>query len=1000
MIINRRDFLKAFTAGGAMLALNPLVFAQRYGQKADSPLMPGALFKSPYQQPVWKDTDVVVIGSSTAGVAAALAAAEAGCRVFVVSPFSYMGEDVCGTFRFWPEARESRSMLFSRVFPGGVAPYPLHVKRVLESELIAHGVEFVYCSFISNIITDACGRLAGVCIGNRSGQQVIRAKAVIDTTHTATVARIAGVPFHDFKPGIHRFRFVTVGNSEKSDPAIKSSRRIFPAFNVNNKSHHAWEHLIDIELKDDTYATLMAAEQQIRDITWDVDQTDSADNPYYIPPSYVKGSDPFRTDKYSNLFVLGPCSGVDRKEVEALMEPARYMELGEQVGAKAAEEVAAAGAIDELFIRPLAEKGDQAGEVSLYSPFRFYSPLAVANYQGGAIPVLGEYDVVVAGGGTAGAPAAISAARKGAKTLLLEYLHGLGGISTFGFIGRYTAGYRKGFTAEIDEAMQTIAPADHPRHIKKDSSDWPVDWKAEWYRKEVLKAGGEIWFQVIAGGVVKNGNTVEGIVVYTPYGQGIIRCKRLIDSTGSADLAIAAGADFEYTGKHSLAIQGAGLGKYDPGDHYNNTDWTFVDDSDVVDVTRLFIQCKIKHQGNYDIGKLPQTRERRRIIADYNVSVFDMINQRTYDDTISYPISSFDTHGFTEDIYFTVRPPERKARYDVKLPIRSLMPKGMDNILVTGLGCGSHRDAMPVIRMQPDLQNQGYAVGLAAAESINQGVTFRNLDMRKVQKQLVEKGNLPAEVLAEGNDYGISVKEMEEIMNLIPNNYEGLEKVLAFPEVSVPLLKKWYKRAPEKDKHYYANILCMMKDPVGWNSVLNQVKGFKEWDKGWNYRGMHQFGYSVSRLDNYVMALGYTGRKEVIPELLRLCAALTPESEFSHVRAVSIAAESLGSREFAAPLHDLLMKEGMSGHHISDQMDATSKLTLNIIDNVYILEDNLRNMALKELYLAKALYKCGDVDGTAKKILTDYAEGLEGHYARFAHEVLSERLWCHAVRHL
>ena len=711
-----------------MLALDPFLFAKRYGDEQVSPLAGRAFFKAPYQQPVWKDADVVVIGSTTGGIAAALEAAEVGAKVFVVSPLSYMGEDVCGSFRYWPSVRDSKSALFRKVFPGGIAPYPLHVKSTLENELINHGVEFVYCSFVSNVLTDSDGRLAGVCIGNRSGQQVIRAKAVIDTTHNAAVARMAGIPFHPFKPGNHKFRFTVVGNQEKNDSSIISARKIYPAFNVKNFSHHVWEYEVNLPLKDDSYASLMQAEQKLRDITWDVDQTDSSDIPYYIPSSYLKGADPFRTEKYPNLFVLGPCSAVDRAEVESWMEPARFMEYGESIGKIAAEAASDFGAYGDIRIEPLVKSGDKYGEISLSSPFRFYAPLALASYEGGGIPVIGEYDVVVAGGGTAGAPAAISAARKGVKTLLLEYLHGLGGISTFGFIGRYTAGYRKGFTAEVDEAMQTIAPADHPRHIKKDSSDWPLDWKAEWYRKEVLKAGGDIWFQTIAGGVLKNNGKIEGVIVYTPFGQGLIRCKRLIDSTGSADLAIVAGSAYEYTGKDSLAVQGAGLGKYDPGDHYNNTDWTFVDDHDILDVTRLFIQCKIKNQGNYDIGKLPQTRERRRIKADYNVSVFDMINQRTYSDTISYHISSFDTHGFTEDVYFTVRPPERKAWYDVNLPLRSLLPQGLDNILVTGLGCGSHRDAMPVIRMQPDLQNQGYAAGLAAAESVIHDTPFRELD--------------------------------------------------------------------------------------------------------------------------------------------------------------------------------------------------------------------------------------------------------------------------------
>jgi flavin-dependent dehydrogenase len=991
MIYSRRDFMKALAAGGSLFAFDP-VYALAKGEEKIQPLsLPfDFIYNAPYQQAVWRDTDIVVIGSATGAVAAALSAAKAGARVFVVSSYPYPGEDICASFRFWPKERQGNSVLFRQLFPTTIAPYPLHVKSVLENELLAHGVEFVYSSFVSNVITDPQGRLAGVCVNNRSGQQLIRAKVLIDATHHASVARLAGVPFHPFKAGEQLFRFVVVGNKEANDPAIVRTRKIYPAFNVGGKSHTAWEYELKLPLQEDSYASLMEAEQKIRGITWDADQTDSADTPWYIPTSYMNSRLSCQPDGVSNLFVLGPCSAVRREDIDRFLEPSRYMEQGEDIGKKAAAVASGLSTTTALCIRPLVKKGVSEGGISFFSPFRSYPPLAMAHYAGGGIPVVGDYDVVVVGGGTAGAPAAISVARKGVKILVIEYLHGLGGIGTLGFIGRYTAGYRKGFTEEIDKAMQTMAPPQHPRHIKKDSSEWPLDWKAEWYRKEIRRAGGDIWFHTIACGVWKQEGCIRGIIVHTPFGEGIVRCKCVIDSTGSADIAIAAGSSFEYTGKDSLAIQGAGLGKFDPGDHYNNTDWTFVDDTDILDVTRLFIQGKMKNQGNYDIGKLPQTRERRRIIADYNVSVFDMMNHRTYRDTISYHKSNFDTHGFTEDIYFTIKPPEgHETSLEVKLPLRSLLPKGLENILVTGLGAGAHRDAMPIIRMQPDLQNQGYSAGIIAAESILQNKAIRRLDIRNIQRQLVEKGTLPADVLQEDDHYSIPISELQETIARIPDHYNGLEKILAFPEKAIPLLKKMYKKVPESERIYYANILCMLRTSIGWEIVLEQVKAFAHWDKGWNYRGMHQFGFSVSRLDNYVMALGYSGRKEVIPELLRLAGQLTPQSDFSHIRALSIAACLLASEAFKPILSRLLRAEGMTGYHLADGQEATEKIILNTIDSVYVLEDSLRNKSLKELYAAKALFLCGDDEGLAKQLLENYATGLEGHYARFAGEVLN-----------
>ena len=47
-----------------------------------------------------------------------------------------------------------------------------------------------------------------------------------------------------------------------------------------------------------------------------------------------------------------------------------------------------------------------------------------------------------------------------------------------------------------------------------------------------------------------------------------------------------------------------------------------------------------------------------------------------------------------------------------------------------------------------------------------------------------------------------------------------------------------------------------------------------------------------------------------------------------------------------------------------------------------------RQNALRELTLARALYRCGDHDRLAEKILNDYTRDLRGHFARHAKAVL------------
>lgn len=65
-----------------------------------------AVNQSAREIPVAYDVDVVVVGGSSAGVAAAVAAAKQGAKVFVAAPRPYLGEDLCATYRLWLEPGE------------------------------------------------------------------------------------------------------------------------------------------------------------------------------------------------------------------------------------------------------------------------------------------------------------------------------------------------------------------------------------------------------------------------------------------------------------------------------------------------------------------------------------------------------------------------------------------------------------------------------------------------------------------------------------------------------------------------------------------------------------------------------------------------------------------------------------------------------------------------------------------------------------------------------
>ncbi len=866
---------------------------------------------------------------------------------------------------------------------------PLHVKKTLDRTLLDAGVTFLYSCYPTEVLRDEKGQLAGVVMANRAGRQAVKAKVIIDATPRATVARMAGAQFSPYPAGTtQKFERIVVGGEVKQAPGLAGKKVgvSFPAV-PEKRGTDFISYEIEVPMKDDSFAAFNQAESMARTLTYSPDQPVDTEELFQVPPDPVKAMkaaegpwkgvealplDVFRPEGQPRLFVLGGCADVSRDDAARLLRPPALMAAGERVGAAAATEAKDLPTLGKVAVAGTAGPATTKGDVKeLLQGLRPGENAATTiSSPDRTLPVLGEYDVVVIGGGTGGAPAGIAAARQGAKTLVLEYQHGLGGVGTLGRISKYWRAYKKGFPESTPESKEY----------------WDPRARSEWYRQEIVKPGGEVWYGVLGNGAVVEGNRVKGVVVTTPLGRGIVLAKEVVDSTGNSDIAAAAGASTIMPGAGQFAIQGTGLPAIRWGGRdFFNSDFTIVDENDMVDVWQMQLYTRLKYGNVFDTGTFIDSRERRRIEGDYTQPVLDQINNRTYPDTIVLMETNFDQHTFAVDPYLEATHPDRLENLLARMPYRCFIPKGMEGILVTGLSASVEHDALPLARIQAHIQNAGYAIGLAAATAAKENKGVRDIDIRALQKSLVELGSIPESVLTEVDSYPIGKEKLVEAVKTLPDEYKGASLVFAQPQEAIPLLKSSYADAKDPQaKLIYAHVLGLLGDNTGADTLLEYLEK-NPWDEGWDFQAMNNFGATMSKQDSYVLTLARLRDKRALPVILKKAAELKPKSDFSHYRVVALALESFRDPSAAPVLAGLLKAPDVTGHAHTDIKEVVSNVKQATNDNT------TRAASLREILLARALYWCGDEEGLGRKILETYAKDLRGHWVRFATDALKQK---------
>jgi hypothetical protein len=134
-------------------------------------------------------------------------------------------------------------------------------------------------------------------------------------------------------------------------------------------------------------------------------------------------------------------------------------------------------------------------------------------------------------------------------------------------------------------------------------------------------------------------------------------------------------------------------------------------------------------------------RESRRIMGEYVLTEDDIKAQREFDDNICYGAFFIDIHcidgpGLDASIW---RPPEG---FKYHIPYRVLVPRGVDNLLVAGRCISATHIALGSTRVMVQCMGMGEAAGTAAAVSLRDEVTPRQVDVAKVQAILRENSGI------------------------------------------------------------------------------------------------------------------------------------------------------------------------------------------------------------------------------------------------------------------
>lgn len=401
------------------------------------------------------------------------------------------------------------------------------------------------------------------------------------------------------------------------------------------------------------------------------------------------------------------------------------------------------------------------------------------------ILLAGCCDVLVAGGGPAGFAAAVSAARRGAKTFLLEKNEYLGGIWTAGLMPWIIDFQNKtGIMAELCEKLKSVGGY----AARTNTFTAPPEEIKFLLEKIAAEAGVTILYGTSVCNAVTNDRRIDYIITESRSGREAWQAKIFIDATGDGNLSAAAGCEFAYGNQEKMAQPAsltALLGGVDPEQSkeffvtslYGKD--RFLEVLQTAGITPSYTKPSLFHFGCGIVGlmshhaynvnpfdsksvsqavitgraeiyrqiellkKIPGwentvllataanlgIREARRVKGKAAVTINEL-NMKSYpEQTVCIPKFCIDIHAPDPRKCTSVissRPAVTQSGYGI--PFKALQSFDIDNLLLAGRCISGDFFMHASYRVTGNAVPMGEAAGWGAAEAIRQGIELEDLN--------------------------------------------------------------------------------------------------------------------------------------------------------------------------------------------------------------------------------------------------------------------------------